>query len=68
MWAPALAKLHEIFLGQSGGPFELVAGKHYRRDTVNTEIRKDASLAYKITRISLVPFSVRKFPFPELTR
>ena len=25
MRAPALAKLHEIFLGQSGGPFELVA-------------------------------------------
>ena len=27
MRAPAFAKLHEIFLGQGGGPFELVAGK-----------------------------------------
>ena len=55
MRAPALAKLHEIFLGQGGGPFELVAGKHYLCDTANAEIQKDASLAYKITRISLVP-------------
>ena len=53
--APALAKLHEIFLGQGGRPFELVAGKHYLCDTANAEIQKDASLAYKITRISLVP-------------
>jgi hypothetical protein len=30
MRAPALAELHEIFLGQSGGALELVAGKHYR--------------------------------------
>jgi hypothetical protein len=60
MRAPALAKLHEIFLGQSGGPFELIAGKHYRFDTANTEIRKDASLAYKITRIRLVPLLAGK--------
>ena len=54
--APALAKLHEIFLSQGGGPFELVAGKHYLCDTANAEMRKDASLAYKITRICLVPW------------
>ena len=28
MWAPALAELREIFLGQAGGALELVAGKH----------------------------------------
>ena len=28
MRAPAPAELHEIFLGRSGGPLELVAGKH----------------------------------------
>jgi hypothetical protein len=55
MRVPALAKLHEIFLGQGGVPFELVAGKHYLCDTANAEIQKDASLAYTITRISLVP-------------
>jgi hypothetical protein len=55
MSAPALAKLHEIFLGQGGRPFELVAGEHDRCVTANAEIRKDASLAYKITRIWLVP-------------
>jgi hypothetical protein len=49
MRAPALAELHEIFLGQAGGAFELVAGKHYRCDTANAEVRKDGSLAYKIT-------------------
>ena len=59
MRAPALAKLHEIFLGQGGGPFELVAGKHYLCDTANAEIQKGASLAYKITRISLVPYGRR---------
>jgi hypothetical protein len=59
MRAPALAQLHEIFLGQGGSPFELVAGKHYLCDTANAEIQKDASLAYKITRISLVPLSRR---------
>ena len=47
--APALAKLHEMFLGQAGGSLELVAGKHYRCDTANAEVRKDGSLAYKIT-------------------
>src|SRR5262249_55620886 len=30
MRAPAPAELHAIFLGQSGGPLELVAGEHYR--------------------------------------
>jgi hypothetical protein len=59
MRVPALAKLHEIFLSQGGGPFELVAGKHYLCDTANAEIQKDASLAYKITRISLVPLMAR---------
>ena len=38
-----------------GGPLELVAGKHYRCDTGNADVRKGASLAYKITRICLVP-------------
>ena len=33
----------------------MVAGKHYRCDTANAQARKDGSLAYKITRISLVP-------------
>ena len=61
-WAPALAELHEIFLGQSGGSFELVAGKHYHVDTANAEVRKDASLAYKITRICLVPSMGRSIP------
>jgi hypothetical protein len=56
MSAPALAELHEIFLGQGGGALELVAGKHYRCDTANAELRKDGSLAYKITPISLVPY------------
>ena len=28
MGAPALAELHEIFLGQGGGTLELVAAKH----------------------------------------
>jgi hypothetical protein len=28
MGAPALAELHEIFLGQGGGALELFAGKH----------------------------------------
>ena len=55
MRAPALAKLREIFLGQAGGALELVAGKDHRCDTANAEVRKDGSLAYKITRISLVP-------------
>jgi hypothetical protein len=45
MRAPALAELHEIFLGQAGGSLELVAGKHYRGDTANAEARKDGSLA-----------------------
>jgi hypothetical protein len=36
--APALAKLHQIFLGQGGGPLELVAGRHYLCDTANPEI------------------------------
>ena len=56
MGAPALAQLYEIFLGQGGGALELVAGKHCRCDTAKAEVRKDASLAYKITRISLAPF------------
>jgi hypothetical protein len=30
IWAPALAELHEIFLGQTGSALELVAGKHCR--------------------------------------
>ena len=47
MRAPALAELHEIFLGQVGGALELVAGKHYRCDTANAELRKDGSLAVK---------------------
>jgi hypothetical protein len=38
-----------IFLCQGGGPLELVAEKHYRCDTANAEVRKDGSLAYKIT-------------------
>jgi hypothetical protein len=54
MRAPALAELHEIFFSQAGGALELVAGKHYRCDTANAEVRKDSSLAYKITRICLV--------------
>ena len=58
MRAPAIAELHEIFLGQAGGALELVAGKHYRCDTAN-EVRKDGSLAYKITRICLVPYRYR---------
>ena len=33
MRAPALAELHEIFLGQGGGTLELVAGKHCQYDT-----------------------------------
>ena len=41
MRAPALAELREIFLGQAGGALELVAGKHYRCDTANDELRKD---------------------------
>ncbi|MGA8658838.1 MAG: hypothetical protein WB586_22110, partial [Chthoniobacterales bacterium] len=52
--APVPAELHKIFLGQAGGALELVAGKHYRCDTANAEVRKDGSLAYKITQISLV--------------
>jgi hypothetical protein len=55
MRAPTLVKLHEIFLCEAGGPLELVAGKHYRCDTANAEVRKDGSLAYKITRICVVP-------------
>jgi hypothetical protein len=47
-------KVNEIFLVQAGGALELVAGKHYPCDTANAEIRKDGSLAYKITRICLV--------------
>jgi len=43
MRAPALADLHEIFLGQAGGALELVAGKHYRCDSANAEVRKDGS-------------------------
>ncbi len=58
MGAPTLAELHEIFLCQAGGAPELVAGKHYRCDTANAEARKDGSLAYKITRICLVPLLV----------
>jgi hypothetical protein len=56
---------HAIFLGQSGGPLELVAGEHYRSDTANAEVRKDASLAYKITRICLVPLYDRRKSKPE---
>jgi hypothetical protein len=56
MRAPALAELHEIFLGQAGGSLELVTGKHYRCDTANAEARKDGSLAYKTTPICLVPY------------
>jgi hypothetical protein len=41
MRAPALAELHKIFLGQAGGALELVAGKQYRCDTANDELRKD---------------------------
>jgi hypothetical protein len=47
--------VNEIFLGQAGGALELVAGKHYRCDTANAGVRKDGSLAHKITRICLVP-------------
>jgi hypothetical protein len=61
MRAPAPAELHEIFFGQAGGALELVAGKHYRCDTANAKLRKDDSLAYKITRISLVPLRARSF-------
>jgi hypothetical protein len=53
MRAPALAELREIFLRQAGSALELVAGGC---DTANAEVRKEASLAYKITRISLVPW------------
>ena len=49
MGAPALAKLHEIFLGQGSGALELLAGKHYRCDTANAGVRKEGYLAYKIT-------------------
>jgi hypothetical protein len=38
-------------------PLELVAGKNYSRQIANAEARKDASLAYKITRICLVPYT-----------
>ena len=38
MRAPALAELHEIFLGQAGGSLELVGGKHYRCDTANANL------------------------------
>ena len=62
MGAPALAELREIFLGQNGGALELVAGKHYPCDTANAEPRKDGSLAYKITRISLVTLIVAVVP------
>jgi hypothetical protein len=61
MRAPALAELHEIFLGQAGGSLELVAGKHYRCDTANAEARKHGSLAYKITPICLVPYAVANY-------
>jgi hypothetical protein len=44
--APACAKSS---LGKSFGPLELVARKHCQFDTANAEIRKDVSLAYKIT-------------------
>jgi hypothetical protein len=57
MRAPALAERREIFLGQAGGALELVAGKHYGYDTANADLRKDGSLAFKITRISLVPLA-----------
>ena len=40
------------FLGQAGGALELAAGKHYRCDTANAEVRQDGFLAYKITRYS----------------
>ena len=39
--APAPAEVHEILLGQGGGPHELVAGKHCWRDTANAELGKD---------------------------
>ena len=54
MRASTPAELHEIFFGQAGGALELVAGKHCRCDTANAEVGKDASLAYKITRICVV--------------
>jgi len=56
MRAPTVAELHEIFLGQGGGTLELLARKHYRCDTANAEVRKEGFLAYKITRICLVPW------------
>ncbi len=56
----------EIFLCQAGGSLELVAEKHYRCDTANAEPRKDGSLAYKITRICLVPSNVLINPGKEL--
>src|SRR5438105_758199 len=54
MRAPALAELHEIFLGQAGGALELVAGKHYRCDTANAEVGKDGS--YRGTLVSKIGF------------
>jgi hypothetical protein len=41
MRASAPAELHEIFVSKSGGPLELVAGKHCRCDTANAEVGKD---------------------------
>jgi hypothetical protein len=45
MSAPALAELHEIFLGQLGVRLSWSRGKHYRGDTASAEVRKDGSLA-----------------------
>ncbi len=66
MRAPPPAELHEILLGQGRGPLELVVGKHCRCDTANAEVGKDASFAYKITPICLVPRAGATLPrFPR---
>jgi hypothetical protein len=50
MRASAPAELYEIFLGKSGGPLELVAGKHCRCDTANAAVGKDASGSFDSVR------------------
>jgi hypothetical protein len=52
MRAPALAELREIRLAAR---LSWSRENIYRCDTANAAVRKEASLAYKITRISLVP-------------
>jgi hypothetical protein len=53
MRAPALAELHEIFLGQAGGALELVAGKHYRCDSVD-HLQRELLRAFRTLSIGFV--------------